>query len=106
MNMEKAEGTKTIEASASEIMEVLSDFEAYPDWTDVKKTEVVKTDSKGRPTEVFYEVSQFGITAKYTLAYKYTASDGGMTWSTKSIDEGPIKDITGEYVLDELDEDE
>ena len=104
--MEQAEGTKTIEASAADIMEVLADFEAYPDWTDVKKTEVVKTDKQDRATEVFYEVSQFGITAKYTLAYKYSANDGGMTWTTKSVDEGPIKNIEGEYVLEELDEDE
>jgi ribosome-associated toxin RatA of RatAB toxin-antitoxin module len=104
--MEQAEGTKTIEASAADIMEVLADFEAYPDWTDVKKTEVVKTDSKGRATEVWYEVSQFGITAKYTLAYRYSANDGGMTWTTKSVDEGPIKNIEGEYILEELDEDE
>jgi ribosome-associated toxin RatA of RatAB toxin-antitoxin module len=104
--MEKAEGTKTVNASAADIMEVLSDFDAYPDWTDVKKTEVVKSDKQGRPTEVSYEVSQFGISAKYTLAYTYTANDGGMTWTTESVQEGPIKDITGEYVLEELDEDE
>ena len=104
--MEQAEGTKTVEASAANIMEVLVDFEAYPDWTDVKKTEVVKTDKQGRPTEVFYEVSQFGITAKYTLTYEYTPDDGGMTWTTKSVDEGPIRSIEGEYVLQELDEDE
>src|SRR5437879_2253941 len=103
---EQAEGTKTVDASAAEIMEVLQDFEAYPDWTDVKKTEEVKKDSKGRATEVAYEVSQFGITAKYTLAYKYSAGDGGLTWTTKSVEEGPIKDISGEYVLEELDEDE
>jgi ribosome-associated toxin RatA of RatAB toxin-antitoxin module len=104
--MEQAEGTKTIEASAAEIMEVLADFEAYPEWTDVKKTQVVKTNKEDRPTEVFYEVSQFGITAKYTLAYKYTANDGGMTWTTTSVDEGPIKNIEGEYVLEELHDDE
>ena len=104
--MEQAEGTKTVDATASDIMEVLIDFEAYPEWTDVKKTKVVKTDSRGRPTEVFYEVSQFGITANYTLAYKYTAKDGGLTWTRKSIDEGPIKNIEGEYVLEEFDEDE
>src|SRR2546425_13001760 len=97
---------KTIDASAADIMEVLSDFEAYPEWTDVKKTEVVKTDKQDRPTDVFYEVSQFGITAKYTLAYTYTPDEGGMTWTTKSVDEGPIKNIEGEYVLEELDEDE
>ena len=104
--MEQAEGTKTIEASAADIMEVLTDFEAYPDWTDVKATKVLGTDSDGRPTDVWYEVSQFGITAKYTLAYDYTPDDGGMTWTTKDVEEGPIRDISGEYVLEELDEDE
>src|SRR5438477_10581745 len=104
--MEQAEGTKAVNASAADIMEVLVDFEAYPDWTDVKATKVAKSDKQGRPSEVWYEVSQFGITAKYTLAYEYTAGDGGMTWTTKSVEEGPIKDIQGEYVLEELDEDE
>ena len=66
----------------------------------------MNTDSEGRATEVWYEVSQFGITAKYTLSYDYTDDDGGMTWTTKSVDEGPIKDIQGEYVLEELDENE
>ena len=104
--MEQAEGTKTIDAPASDIMEVLVDFESYPDWTDVKATKVVNTDAEGKATEVWYEVSQFGITAKYTLAYDYADDDGGMTWTTKSVEEGPIKDIQGEYVLEELDEDE
>ena len=104
--MEQAEGTKTVDATASDIMEVLIDFEAYPERTDVKATKIVNTDSEGRATEVWYEVSQFGITAKYTLSYDYTDDDGGMTWTTKSVDEGPIKDIQGEYVLEELDENE
>jgi ribosome-associated toxin RatA of RatAB toxin-antitoxin module len=104
--METAEGSKTVNASAQDIMEVLTDFEAYPEWTDVKATKVEKTDHQGRATEVWYEVSQFGITARYTLAYEYAPDDGGMTWTTKSVDEGPIKDIQGEYELEELDEDE
>ena len=104
--MEEAEGTKTIEASAEDIMEVLTDFEAYPEWTDVRKTEVAKKDKQGRATEVRFEVSQFGITTKYTLSYRYSAAAGGMTWTTKSVDEGPVKDIRGEYVLEELDADE
>lgn len=104
--MERAEGTTTIGASAAEIMEVLADFESYPEWTDVKRTEVRATDDDGRPTEVAYEVSQFGITAKYTLTYEYADDDAGMSWTTASVQEGPVKDISGEYVLEELDEDE
>jgi len=104
--VEQAEGTKTIDAPAGDIMEVLVDFETYPDWTDVKSTKVMNTDAEGRPTEVWYEISQFGITAKYTLSYDYAEDDGGMTWTTKSVEDGPIKDLQGEYVLQELDEGE
>ena len=106
IEVEKAEGMKIINAPASDIMDVLVDFESYPDWTDVKKTEVLNKDGEGRPSEVAYEVSQFGITARYTLAYEYMPDDEGMTWTTKSVEEGPIKQIEGEYVLEELDEDE
>ena len=104
--MDQAEGTKTIDAPASDVMEVLLDFDSYPEWTDIKAAKVVNTDSEGRATEVWYEVSQFGISARYTLSYVYADDDGGMSWTTKSVEEGPIKAIEGEYVLEELDEDE
>jgi polyketide cyclase/dehydrase/lipid transport protein len=42
---------------------------------------------------------------KYTLSYKFKADNGGLSWTTKEI-EGGVKDIKGEYKLDELDEDE
>ncbi len=103
---ERTEGTKTIKASAADILDVIADFESYPKWSDVKKVKVKKKDRQGRGTEVEYEISQFGITAKYTLGYRYKAREGGCSWTTKSVEEGPIKDIKGEYVLEELDEDE
>jgi ribosome-associated toxin RatA of RatAB toxin-antitoxin module len=98
--MEQTEGQIKIQASPEEVLAVISDYEAYPKWADgIKKADVKKNDSKGRPSEVSFEVSQMGIGAKYTLTYKYKANDGGVSWTTKSAS-GAVKDIRGEYVLE------
>lgn len=97
---EQTKGETRIDATASEVLAVITDFRAYPKWaTGIKKADVTKKDSKGRPTEVAFEVSQMGVGAKYTLAYKYKAKDGGVSWTTKSAS-GAVKDIKGEYVLE------
>jgi hypothetical protein len=43
--------------------------------------------------------------ANYTLAYRYAPGDGGMSWlSTEA--RGAVSNITGEYLLTEIDDDE
>lgn len=97
---EGTEGNIEIEAAPAEVMKVITDFEAYPRWAQgVKKAEVLKTDSKGRPSEVIMEAGQMGINATYTLEYKYKAGNRGLSWTTKEAS-GAVKDITGEYVLE------
>src|SRR5947199_6141130 len=97
---EQTEGSIEIAGSPADVMEVITDFGAYPEWASgIKSAEVKKTDSKGRPAEVAFEVSQMGIAATYTLAYKYRAGDGGLAWTTKAAS-GAVKDITGEYALE------
>jgi ribosome-associated toxin RatA of RatAB toxin-antitoxin module len=103
---EQTEGTKTIKASAEEIMEVITDFNSYPKWTDFKSAKVLKKDKQGRGSEVRYEMKAPVIgEVKLTLSYKYKANDGGVSWTSKDI-EGGIKSIKGQYDLQELDEDE
>jgi len=96
---EQTTGDTTIDAAPAEVMAVLSDFDAYPEWAGIKKVEVQKRDSKGRGSEVHMEVSQMGFEAKYTLAYRYKANDAGMSWTTKDAS-GAVKDIVGEYDLE------
>jgi len=96
---EQTAGDIEIDASPAEVMAVITDFGAYPKWASgVKKAEVKKKDSKGRASEVAFEVSQMGVGAMYTLAYRYKAGDGGLSWTTTSAS-GAVKDIKGEYVL-------
>ena len=95
---EQTEGSNEIDAMPADVMAVLGDFEAYPDWAGIKKAEIKKKDSKGRASEVYMEVSQMGMQAKYTLAYKYKPKDAGLSWTTKEA--SGVKDITGEYDLE------
>src|SRR5437868_10050830 len=103
---EQTESSITIKGSAEDVMAVIEDYESYPEWNDLRSAKVLKKDSRGRGSEVQMEVKAPVIgEVKYTLKYSYKADNGGVSWTTKEI-EGGLKDIKGEYLLDELDEDE
>jgi hypothetical protein len=103
---EQTEGQIVIEASAGEIMDVLTDFEAYPDWSGVKSARVLERGDGGVGTKVAFEVEVLLLgRASYTLAYRYAPGDGGMSWvSTEA--HGAVSKITGEYLLSEIADDE
>jgi carbon monoxide dehydrogenase subunit G len=103
---ERTEGQTVIAASAAEIMDVLTDFERYPEWADVKSVEVLERGDGGLGTKVAFEVDVPVLgRASYTLAYRYAPADGGMSWvSTQA--RGAVSDISGEYLLTEIDDDE
>jgi hypothetical protein len=103
---EQTEGQIVIEASAADIMDVLTDFEAYPEWADVKSASVLERGEGGVGTRVAFEVEVPILgRASYTLAYRYAPADGGMSWiSTEA--RGAVSDISGEYLLSEVGDDE
>ncbi len=91
-----------IDAPAAEIMDVITDYEAYPEWAEVKSARVLQRGEGGLATEVAYEVDVPLLgRASYTLAYRY-AGDAGVSWVTKEA-RGAVSNITGEYLLNELD---
>lgn len=99
---EETEATITIEADPAEVMGAIADFEAYPEWSDVRRVEILERDRHGRGTEVAFEVGMMGITGSYTLSYKYRPGSSGVSWTTLGA-EGSVKDIRGEYVLEDAD---
>jgi len=100
--MEHAEGSIVIEAPLEDIVEVLEDFEAYPEWADVRTVDVRQRGEGGRATEVAFEVDVPVLgKAGYTLAYQYAAGDTGMSWVTKEA-RGAVRDVRGEYLFHEL----
>lgn len=100
--MEQAEGHVVVEAPLEDIMEVIEDFESYPEWADVRSVEVRKRGEGGRATEVYFEVDVPVLgRAAYSLQYRYAPGDTGVSWVTSEA-RGAIRDIRGEYLLDEL----
>lgn len=101
---EQTEGRIDIRAAPPEIMDVLTDFEAYPEWADVKTVKVLERGPGGIGTKVAFEVEVPVLgRASYTLAYRYAPADGGLSWvSTEA--RGAVSDISGEYLLTELDD--
>lgn len=100
---EQTEAAILIDASAAEVMDVLTDYEAYPEWADVKSARVVERGEGGLATMVAFEIDVPVLgRAEYTLAYRYAPADAGMSWvSTEA--RGSVTNITGEYLLDEVD---
>ena len=104
--MEHAEGSIVIEAPLEDVMEVIEDYESYPEWADVRTVDVRQRGEGNRATEVAFEVDVPVLgKAAYTLSYQYAPGDTGLSWVTTEA-RGAIRDIRGEYLLDELSESE
>jgi len=97
--VDRTEGQTEIAASPAEVLAVITDFEAYPEWASVETAEVLESDAKGRPVEVAFSFSQLGFQGSYTLAYRYAPRSGGVSWTTKEA-QGVVKDVEGEYRLE------
>jgi ribosome-associated toxin RatA of RatAB toxin-antitoxin module len=95
---ERTQGEITIAADPRAIMDVIADFEAYPEWaSSVKKSEILERDADGRGQKVRFEVSLLGLNGWYELTYSYEPDDAGISWTF--VDGSPIKNLEGEYVL-------
>jgi carbon monoxide dehydrogenase subunit G len=101
---EHTEGSIVIEASAAEIMDVLTEYETYPRWADVKSASVLERGEGGLATKVAFEVDVPVLgKANYTLAYRYAPADAGLSWVTTEA-RGSVSNISGEYLLTEIDD--
>ena len=55
--------------------EVLTAFEAYPEWAaDIKSVSVDERDEQGRAAQVTFRAAAFGRSTSYTLRYDYHAA--------------------------------
>jgi carbon monoxide dehydrogenase subunit G len=101
---EHTEGSIVIDASAAEIMDVLTEYETYPQWADVKSASVLERGEGGLATKVAFEVDVPVLgKANYTLAYRYAPADAGLSWVTTEA-RGSVSNISGEYLLTEIDD--
>jgi len=94
------ESTITIKAPPGEVMDVIADFKAYPEWTGaVKKAEVRSAGSGGRANEVYFDLDAGAIKDQYTLAYTWNG-DREVHWHLVRAEQ-IMKAMDGAYLLED-----
>ena len=94
---DQASSSITINASRADVMAVIADFEAYPEWAGfIKTVEILEPGSEGRADQVRFVLDAGVIKADYTLSYDWQPDDGGVAWS---LVKGSLKQNDGSYAL-------
>ena len=94
-----------IDAPADQIMDVIADFGAYPDWaTGVKAANIVAGSEGGRAEQVHFILDATPIRDEYDLGYTW---DGNRSVSWSLAEKGSmLKSMDGAYVLEPLADDQ
>jgi ribosome-associated toxin RatA of RatAB toxin-antitoxin module len=93
----------SIKASPGAVMDVIADFEAYPEWTGaVKRAEVLSQRDDGRAELVHYQLDAGAIKDEYTLTYDWSGLPEVLRW--KLVEGQMLKLLTGSYELAEAED--
>lgn len=97
---ERVSDDVTIEATADQVMEVVLDLEAYPDWAEgMKQVEITERDDQGRPVLARFVVDARVAEIDYVLRYDHGGED--LTWT---LEQGEVvRQLDGRYQLSERD---
>ncbi|NDL57300.1 SRPBCC family protein [Phytoactinopolyspora mesophila] len=92
----------TVAAPAADVMAVIADLEAYPEWTaSVRQVEVLTVyDDDGRPGEAKFVLDAGPVKDTYTLTYEWD-NNHEVRWSL--VEGTLIKQLEGSYRLVEGD---
>jgi ribosome-associated toxin RatA of RatAB toxin-antitoxin module len=103
---DRTESRITIEAPPAAVLDVIADFDAYPDWTGaVKQTETIATDADGWAEQVRFVLDAGAIKDTYVLGYDWdVAQDGSGTVSWHLVEGQVLKAMEGSYVLEPVDD--
>lgn len=87
-----------VDAEPDEIMAVIADFPAYPEWAAaVKKTEVLSEDADGQAEQVRFTLDAGPFSDVYTLEYDW--ADDGLSVRWHLVKGQMQKAQRGEYLL-------
>jgi uncharacterized membrane protein len=91
----------TVEAPAAEVMAVIADFPAYPEWVAAaKKVEVLEEGPDGRAKQVHFVLDAGAVKDDYVLDYTW---DGDRKVSWNLVKGQMQKRQEGSYTLEESD---
>lgn len=86
-----------INATPAQIVEVIADFDSYPQWAGyITEVEVISLDEDGRPEDVHFVLDAGVVKADYTLRYTWDQDDdhASVKWTLQS---GSLKRNDGSY---------
>ncbi len=98
-----------IDATPADVLEVIADFEQYPDWTGaVKQVTVLERLPDGRGSKVRFVLDAGAIRDTYVLEYTWSFDEdfdklgtGTLSWSL--VESTVLKALDGAYVLSAVD---
>jgi uncharacterized membrane protein len=97
----RAEHSAEIEAARENCFAALLEYETFPEWQRaVKSVEVLSRDGEGRGHSVEFVIDAKVKRVRYVLAYSYEPP-GWVGWEYV---EGDVKDVSGEFVLEQMDD--
>ena len=97
---EQTTSSIVVDAPPPHVMDVIADFEAYPEWAKgMRHVEVVEPGPGGRAKKVYFELDVSPIKDEYTLVYDWDG-DRKVTWGL--VEGKMLKSLDGAYILKDL----
>ena len=94
---DQTSSTIAVAAPPEQVMDVIADFPAYPEWAQgIHVAEVRETFPDGRAKDVYFELSEGPIKDSYVLTYTWHGIDS-VDWTLKS--GKMMKRLDGTYTL-------
>ncbi len=101
MARKRAERQIVIDDTPRACFDALVDYESFPDWQRaVKSVEVLARDEEGRGRDVEFRIDAKVRAVRYVLRYSYEPPE----WIGWEFVEGDVKDVSGEFVLEQADD--
>jgi ribosome-associated toxin RatA of RatAB toxin-antitoxin module len=100
---DRTESSIVIAASPGAILDVIADFDRYPEWAgEVKKVAVISEDGDGWADQVEFTLSAGAIKDTYILEYDWdVAEDGTGVVSWHLVSGMVLKAMNGSYTLED-----
>jgi ribosome-associated toxin RatA of RatAB toxin-antitoxin module len=98
---DRTESSIHVDAYPGDVLDVIADFEAYPEWTGaVREARVLELDELGWARAVRFTLDAGALRDTYTLEYEWDFDDDGLGTVTWGLVQGNIfKAMDGRYRL-------
>ena len=101
---DRTESSIVIDAAPGAILDVIADFDRYPEWAgEVKKVALISEDGDGWADQVEFTLSAGAIKDTYVLEYDWdVAEDGTGVVSWHLVTAQVLKALNGSYTLEDV----